>query len=61
MHDIEQLTLTVGLKTLQSSMSLQVAHLMTAAILSIIPTLILYLIAQKHFLEGLSAESGVKG
>lgn len=61
MHDIEKLTLTVGLKTLQSSMSQQVAHMMTAAILSIIPTLILYFFAQKHFMEGLSVESGVKG
>lgn len=61
MHDIERLTLTTGLKTLQSTMNVQVAHLMTAAIISIIPTLILYLFAQKYFMEGLSLESGVKG
>ncbi|MGL4336669.1 MAG: carbohydrate ABC transporter permease [Turicibacter sp.] len=61
MHDMELFTLTTGLKTLQSSMSVQVAHLMTASVLSIVPTLILYLIAQKHFVEGLSLQSGVKG
>lgn len=61
MHDIELFTLTTGLRTLQSSMAVQLAHLMTAAVLSIIPTLILYLVAQKYFIEGLSVQSGVKG
>ncbi len=60
-HDLDKMTLTVGLKTLQSSMNVQLAHMMAAAILSIIPTLILYTVAQKYFMEGLSVESGVKG
>lgn len=61
MNDLEKFTLTPGLQTLQSTLQNDVAHLLTAGVISIVPTLILYLIAQKYFVEGLSLNSGVKG
>jgi multiple sugar transport system permease protein len=61
MNDTERLTLTAGLRTLQAGYSIKVAHLMAVTVLAILPTLILYLVAQKYFMEGLSLQSGVKG
>ncbi|MDV4151859.1 carbohydrate ABC transporter permease [Clostridium sp. AL.422] len=61
MNDTHKLTLTAGLRTLQAGYSIKVAHLMAVTILAMLPTLILYLVAQKYFMEGLSLQSGVKG
>ncbi|GAA0815801.1 carbohydrate ABC transporter permease [Clostridium tertium] len=61
MNDTAKLTLTAGLRTLQTGYSIKVAHLMAVTVLAILPTLILYLVAQKYFMEGLSLQSGVKG
>lgn len=61
MNDTAKLTLTAGLRTLQVGFSIKVAHLMAVTVLAILPTLLLYLVAQKYFMEGLSLQSGVKG
>jgi multiple sugar transport system permease protein len=61
MNDVEKLPLTPALKLLQGVYDIEFAHLMTSAIISIIPTFILFLFAQRYFLKGLSLSSGVKG
>jgi multiple sugar transport system permease protein len=60
-NDVEKLPLTPGLKLLQGVYDIEFAHLMTSAIISIVPTFILFLFAQRYFLKGLSLSSGVKG
>jgi multiple sugar transport system permease protein len=61
MNDIEKLPLTPGLKLLQGVYDIEIAHLMASAIISIVPTFILFLFAQRYFLKGLSLSSGIKG
>lgn len=60
-NNIDKMPLTPGLKLIQGMYNIKIAHLMVAAIVSIIPTFVLYLAAQKYFLEGLSVSAGVKG
>ncbi len=60
-NDVDKMPITPALQLLQGAYDIQIAHLMAAAIISIIPTFLLYLFAQKYFLEGLSLSSGVKG
>jgi len=60
-NSVEKMPLTPGLRLLQGTYLNYPAHLMAAAIISIVPTFILYLFAQKYFLEGLALSSGVKG
>ena len=61
MNSIHKMPLTPGLRLLQGVYDIEVAHLMASAIISIIPTFVLYLFAQKYFLEGLTLSSGIKG
>ncbi len=61
MNTIEKMPLTPGLRILQGVYDIEIAHLMSSAIISIIPTFVLYLFAQKYFLNGLALSSGVKG
>lgn len=60
-NDVERMPLTPGLKLLQGVYDAEFGHLMAGAILAMIPTFIVYLFAQKYFLEGLALSSGVKG
>jgi multiple sugar transport system permease protein len=60
-NSVESMPLTPGLRLLQGTYGGFPAHLMASAVISIIPTFILYLFAQKYFLEGLALSSGVKG
>jgi multiple sugar transport system permease protein len=60
-NDVEKMPLTPGLKLLQGVYDAEFAHLMAGAVLAMIPTFIVYLFAQKYFLEGLALSSGVKG
>jgi len=60
-NDIDKMPITPGLQLLQGVYDIEIAHLMASAMISIIPTFVLYLFAQKYFLEGLSLSSGTKG
>jgi multiple sugar transport system permease protein len=60
-NDISMMPLTPGLQLLQGMYQAQPAHLMAGAVVAIIPTFILYLFAQKYFLESMALSSGVKG
>lgn len=60
-NDINMMPITPGLQLLQGMYQAQQAHLMAGAIVAIIPTFILYLFAQKYFLESMALSSGIKG
>ncbi|OTP12591.1 hypothetical protein A5844_000824 [Enterococcus sp. 10A9_DIV0425] len=60
-NDIEKMPITPGLQLLQGMYQSQPTLLMAGALIAIIPTFVLYLFAQKHFLQSMSLSSGVKG
>ncbi|WP_400247130.1 carbohydrate ABC transporter permease [Niallia sp. JL1B1071] len=60
-NDIEKMPITPGLQLLQGMYQAQPTLLMAGALFAIIPTFILYLFAQKYFLESMSLSAGVKG
>ena len=61
-NDIEKLPLTAGLQLLQGAYgSFQIGPILAGACLAMIPTFVLYLFAQKYFLQSMALSSGVKG
>lgn len=56
----DRLTLPAGLSTLQNSASTNYPLIMAGAVIASIPVLILFVIAQRHLIEGV-ARSGLKG
>ncbi|MHC5269839.1 carbohydrate ABC transporter permease [Enterococcus sp. LJL98] len=60
-NDIEKMPITSGLQLLQGMYQAQPTLLMAGALIAILPTFILYLFAQKYFLQSMSLSAGVKG
>ncbi|MGY5764287.1 carbohydrate ABC transporter permease [Brachybacterium sp. DNPG3] len=62
-NDITKMPVTAGLQLLSSQMGQynQMGTLMAATCLAIIPTLLLFLFAQRYFLQSLNISSGLKG
>ena len=60
-NDIEKMPITSGLQLLQGMYQAQPTLLMAGALIAIVPTFILYLFAQKYFLQSMSLSAGVKG
>lgn len=61
MNDIRNMPITPGLQLLQGQYQSSPGLLMAGALVAIVPTFILYLFAQKHFLQSMSLSVGVKG
>jgi len=61
MTDVANQVLTAGLRLLMGQYEQKWAHLIAACLTSMIPPLILYLTAQRYFLQGISIGSGIKG
>ncbi|MCH4057956.1 MAG: carbohydrate ABC transporter permease [Lactobacillaceae bacterium] len=61
--DVEKMPVTAGLLLLQDIYGnyRMIGQLMGSAFLAIIPTLLLFLFAQKYFLESMNLNAGVKG
>jgi multiple sugar transport system permease protein len=61
-NDIQKMPVTAGLQLLSSQMGQynQMGTLMAATVLAIIPTLLLFLFAQRYFLQSLNINSGLK-
>lgn len=55
------LTLTPGLRLLQVSEGTHIVRQLAGGVMGVIPTLIIYVAAQKYFLTGLNIGSGIKG
>jgi ABC-type glycerol-3-phosphate transport system permease component len=60
LNSTEKMTVTLGLTLLQGQYYSQWTLLMAGAIVSVIPTLIVFFIAQKYFVEGI-VRAGLKG
>lgn len=60
-NDIEKMPITPGLQLLQGMYAAQPPLLLAGALIAIVPTFIMYLFAQKYFLESMSLSAGVKG
>ncbi len=61
-NDVEKMPLTAGLQLLQGAYGgFQIGPILAGACLAMIPTFILYLFAQKYFLQSMSLGSGIKG
>lgn len=62
-NDVEQMPITAGLQLLQNMLAAydSTGQLMASAVLAMIPTVILFLVAQKYFVSSLSMSSGIKG
>lgn len=61
-NDVEKMPLTAGLQLLQGAYgAFQIGPILAGASLAMIPTFVLYLFAQKYFLQSMALGSGVKG
>lgn len=60
-NNVDKMPLTPGLRLLQGVYEQKLAHTLASAILAMVPTFLIYLGAQKYFLEGLVLTSGIKG
>lgn len=61
MTDVNNQTLTAGLRLLMGQYEQRWAHMIASCLFSMLPPFILYLCAQKYFLQGISVQAGVKG
>ncbi len=59
--DVDKMPITPGLQLMQGMYETKPPFLMAGALIAIIPTFVLYIFAQKYFLESMSLSSGVKG
>lgn len=61
-NDVKRMPLTPGLQLLMGAYgNFFLGAIMTGAVLAVIPTFLLYIFAQKYFLQSLSLSAGVKG
>lgn len=61
MTDVDNQTLTAGLRLLSGQYEQKLAHLIASCLVSMVPPFVLYLVAQNYFLQGISVQAGVKG
>ena len=55
------LTVTPGMEKVKASFNTQPGHAIAGGFIAVIPTFIVYLFAQKHFMKGMQMQAGVKG
>lgn len=60
LQDVSLYTLSIGLSLFQSQLATNLQALMGAALLSMIPTVLVFFVAQRHFVEGIVI-TGLKG
>ena len=61
MTDVNNQTLTAGLRLLMGQYEQRWAHMIASCLVSMVPPFLLDLCAQKYFLQGISVQAGVKG
>jgi multiple sugar transport system permease protein len=61
MTDVDHQTLTAGLRLLTGQYEQKWAHMIASCIVSMAPPFLLYLVAQRYFLQGIAIQAGVKG
>ncbi len=60
LNSLEKYTVSIGLRLFQDMFGTQLELLMAASLLHILPTILLFFVAQKHFVKGI-ALTGLKG
>ncbi len=62
-NNVDYMTITVGLELMKNLYGdyMYLGQLMAGAILALIPTFLLFLAAQKYFLQSMSLSAGIKG
>ena len=62
-NNVDYMTITVGLELMKNLYGdyMYLGQLMAGAILALIPTFLLFLEAQKYFLQSMSLSAGIKG
>ena len=60
MQNKDNMTITAGLRVIQGTYGLEPANLMAATLISALPVAIIFLLAQKHLMEGMALQSGIK-
>jgi multiple sugar transport system permease protein len=60
LRDIESFTVTAGLSLFQGQYVGRWPLLMAGALVSVLPMIVLFILAQRHFVRGI-AMSGIKG
>lgn len=60
-NNVDKMTLTPGMRLLEGTYHTYPAHAMAGGVMSVIPTFIFFLFAQRYLLRGIQLSSGVKG
>ena len=61
MSNVDKMTITPGMQILKGTYDVYPSHAMAGGIVSVIPTFVLFLFAQKYFIKGMQLQSAVKG
>ncbi|MBQ7658453.1 MAG: carbohydrate ABC transporter permease [Butyrivibrio sp.] len=59
--NVDKMTITPGMQILKGTYDVYPSHAMAGGIVSVIPTFVLFLFAQKYFIRGMQLQSAVKG
>ena len=59
--NVDKMTITPGMQILKGTYDVYTSHAMAGGIVSVIPTFVLFLFAQKYFIRGMQLQSAVKG
>lgn len=59
--NVDKMTITPGMQILKGTYDVYPSHAMAGGIVSVIPTFVLFLFAQKYFIKGMQLQSAVKG
>jgi multiple sugar transport system permease protein len=60
LNSMEKYTVSIGLRMFQDQFGTQLELLMAAALIHILPTILLFFVAQRYFIKGI-ALTGLKG
>lgn len=60
-NKVDMLTITPGMQRIKDSFNTMPGHAIAGGFISVIPTFIVYLFTQKHFMKGMQMQAGVKG
>jgi len=61
LNSLDKFTLSVGLSSLIGMYETDWTLLMTGAVLTVLPVILVFVVAQKHFIQGISLQGSVKG
>jgi multiple sugar transport system permease protein len=60
LQGVKRFTVAVGLRLFQGQLSTNMQDMMAASLLAVLPTILLFFLAQRYFVQGIVI-SGVKG